>query len=304
MKGVRPTSFIIRAPFIKGMTHEMDYEGFFKERGVEFIKDIWGNWHDVRPNATPMIILTESCYKGYKYFKLHNDKRDWDAYWNAFDKYNHCIGIVKWNYSLENEEVYRRGNYQILQDLDLEYAEFRKLADYTAKWIESIVSGDWQHIACFLGLLADTSSAGSNYVKSILKNPMMVHEKGVRKHLVKQLSKYIDDMKCGKIYLKATNRYSVLDLIMFMEFVGGIELRGCLHDGEFWTQNLKGAYDGEFLLERNPHIAKSEHVILNGVTNEMIEDYISHLANVCMLNSKSLVAQRLNGSDFDRRKVA
>lgn len=300
---MRPTSVLIRAPFIKGMVHEMDYIKFFEERGVEFIKDIWGTCHDVRLGSTPLVIMNESMYKGYKYFKLYDDGRDWERYWDAFDKYNHCIGIVKWNYGLEEEEVYRRGNYQILQDLDLDYKDFRSLVNYTAEWVENIVSGDWKYVACFLGLLADHLSASGNYVKAILKKPMMLHEKGVRKHLVRQLDKYIDEMKCGKIYLEGTNKFSTPDLIMFMEHVGGLELKGCLEDGEFWTQSLTGTYEGEFLIERNPHICKSEHVILKASENEDIKTYVSHLTNVCMLNSKSLVAQRLNGSDFDGDSV-
>jgi len=127
----------------------------------------------------------------------------------------------------------------------------------------------------------------------------MLHEKGVRKYLVKQLDKYINEMKCGKIYLKGTNKFSAPDLIMLMEHIGGLELSGCLEDGEFWTQNMDGEYVGDFLIERNPHICKSEHVVLRGRTNASIETYVRHLVNVCMLNSKSLVAQRLNGSDFD-----
>ena len=90
---------------------------------------------------------------------------------------------------------------------------------------------------------------------------------------------------------------------MLMEYLGGLELKGCLKDGEFWTQNLYGDYVGEFLIERNQHICRSEHVILNGVTNNLIESYVSHLTNICMLNGKSLVAQRLNGSDFDGDSV-
>lgn len=53
------------------------------------------------------------------------------------------------------------------------------------------------------------------------------------------------------------------------------------------------------MIERNPHICKSEHVILKGVQNVDIATYCSHLDNVCMLNSKSITPQRLNGSDFD-----
>lgn len=300
---MRCTSLLIRAPYIKGMTHEVDYISFFQEHGVEFIQDFWGVWHDVRPGSTPMMIITESMYKGLKYFKKSCDKNDWDRYWDAFIKYNHCIGIVSWNRSLEDEEVYRRGNYQILQDLELDYRDFRSLADYSAKWVEDIMGGDWCSTAAFLGLFANRCNPVSVYAKAIAKNPMMINEESVRTYLKNSLKKYIDEMKCGKIFLKATSKYFVPDLIMLMEHIGGLELQGCLEEGEIWSQNLQGDYEGEFLVERNPHIAHSEHAIMSAVSNESIDKYLRHLSNVVVVNSKSLIAQRLNGGDFDGDSV-
>jgi len=299
MGDTRCTSILIRAPFIKGMTHEVDYISFYEERGVEFIKDIWGNWHDVRPGSTPMIIMNESMYKGYKYFNHYGDGRDWERYWDAFEKYNHCIGVVKWNYSLEEEEIYRRGNYQILQDLILDYHHFRKLADYSINWIEKIIANDWNSTAAFLGLTLERNNPVTPYARAVAKNPTMLNEIGVRNYLLRTLKKYINEMKCGKIYIKATSRFLVPDLIMLMEHVGGLPLTGCLSSDQFWTQSIRGTYDGEYLIERNPHICRSEHVILNAVATSDINKYLSHLTNVCMVNCKSLVAQRLNGADTD-----
>jgi len=54
---------------------------------------------------------------------------------------------------------------------------------------------------------------------------------------------------------------------------------------------------GERLIERNPHICKSEHTILRGVDNELTQKYCGHLVNVGMVNCKSITPQRLNGAD-------
>lgn len=113
------TSFIARAPYLKGMIHQFDYESFFAERGVRFITDIWGVQHDVSPGSEPKMFCLESMYKGLKYFKKTGTIADWEEYWYQFKKYNHCIGVAKWNFSAELEPMYTRGNYQILQDLDL-----------------------------------------------------------------------------------------------------------------------------------------------------------------------------------------
>ena len=61
-----------------------------------------------------------------------------------------------------------------------------------------------------------------------------------------------------------------------------------------------GDYLGEYLIERNPHICRSEHTVLDAVVNKKIDRWCSHLSNVCMINIRSITPQRLNGADFDK----
>lgn len=295
------TSAIIRGPFLKGVVHSLDYPAFFAERGVEKIKDYWGVEHDA---SEPMIILTEGQYKGLKYFKTYGDERDWKLYWERFHKYDHCLGIAKWNFTAEEEPLYTRANYQILQDLDLPYEKFRSLADYSIDWAEKITHGDPLSAYCFLGLYADKHKAKNNYTAAILKNPQMIKEQSVKKYVMSLLRKYKDDMKCGKIWLNATFKFMAPDLIMLMEHIGGLSPVGCLESDEFYSHDRNGVILGERLIERNPHICRSEHTILTGVQNEAINTYCSHLDNICMINSKSIVAQKLNGADYDISSVA
>ena len=91
----RMNTLILRAPYIKGCIHEIDYETFFFERGVSTIKDVWGHVYDVRPGSEPLIIITVSMYKGLKYFKQNGTFSDWERYWTLFKKYNHCLGVAK-----------------------------------------------------------------------------------------------------------------------------------------------------------------------------------------------------------------
>lgn len=103
-------------------------------------------------------------------------------------------------------------------------------------------------------------------------------------------------MKCGKLYLRACYKFWLPDLIMFLEWVGGNKKpNGSLEDGECWSKG----YTGDILIERNPHICKSEHLAVNAVHPAELEKYCGHLVNTCIINCKSLAAQRLNGSDFD-----
>lgn len=294
-----PTTILWRAPFIKGVTHEMDYVTFFAEHGITSIKDKWGVEHDVSPTAEPAIIMCESMYKGFKYFKNYGDVRDWQHYWDMFRKYNHCIGVTKWNFSLEEEPVYTRVNYQVLQDLDLSFDDFELLAKTSVEWINNIMSGDKTALNIFLGLTADTKTKPNCYMEALLKNREMIKEVGVRQHVSSLLDKAINEMKCGKLYLKSCFKFLAPDLLMLMQHIGGLEPTGCLAADEFFTFNNAGQMNGEFLIERNPHICKSEHVVLRAVNNEMTDKYFSHLPNVCIVNGHSITPQRLNGADYD-----
>lgn len=294
-----PTSILLRFPFCKGVTHEVDYIKFFADRGIKSIKDLWGVEHSVEADSPPMIILTESMYKGYKYFKNTGGAEDWDDYWKRFYKYEHCIGIAKWNYSLEEEPAYSRANYQILQDLKLPYNDFRTLADTSVDWVEKIMRGDKFYTYCFLGLMADRHKTINDYGKAILKNPEMLKETGVKNDLCHLIKKYRDEMKCGKLWVKGSFKFLAPDLIMLMEHIAGLPPNGCLEETEFYSRNIDGDILGDRMVERNPHICHSEHAILTGVSNSLIRDYLPNLTNVCMINCKSIVPQKINGADFD-----
>lgn len=291
-----PTSIQWRMPFIKGVTHEVDYTTFCEEHGVEYIVDYWGVKHSI---YEPMVIMSESMYKGLGYFKNTGSYKDWLAYWKKFKKYQHCVGVAKWNFTKEEEPVYTRVNYQILQDLNLPYEKFCELAEYSVQWVENIVNDDIFYTYCFLGMFYDNHKPMNGYVRAILKNPEMLKEKSVNDYVKSLLKKYIDEMKCGKLWLKSTFKIWAPDLYAFMEHMCGLSVDGCLSATEFWSNNKDGDYIGEFVIERNPHICKSEHTILTGVTNQKIEKYFRHLSNVCMCNVKSITPQRLNGADYD-----
>ena len=289
-----PTSILWRMPYIKGVTHKFDYTEFWYRRGVEFITDIWGQQHSI---YEAMIILTKSMYKGFGYFKQKGTYEDWETYWDKFKEYNHCVGVAKWNFSAEDEPPYTNGNYQILQDLKLPFDSFQELANVSMDYYERVVQGDPAYTYHFLGLMADKHDGLNNYMRAVVKNPNMMREDGVRKYLIGLLKKKFDDMKTGKIYLNATFKFAAPDLIALAEHIAGLLVVGILEHDEFWTKSAYKKYDGEYLIERNPHIASSEHVVLKVNNDESVTKWVGHLDNVCMLNIRSMVTARLNGAD-------
>lgn len=284
-----PCAFMLRIPYVKGIAIAVDFKSFYKEKGVKVIKDLWGMEHNVDDID---VILTESQYKGCKYFKQKGDYSDWERYLSLLKKYNYCVGISKWNYSHKEEPKMTRCNYQTLQTLDISKEDLINMSAYTRSWIEKILSGDMLYVLKYLGLGEETVPENI-YMKSILFNPQMKDDIKIRSYLYGLLRKTIDEIKVGKIYIKGAFKILIPDVIFMLEYIGGLEPVGCLKEGEMYAKEHKGTY----VVNRNPHLSKSEHVLLNAINSDLVEKWCGHLENVCMLNSYDITAKRLNGAD-------
>ena len=64
-----PTSILWRLPYMKGMTHEVNFRQWFAEHNINNIKDIFGIEHNIQDVD---MIVTNSFYKGYGYFKQYD----------------------------------------------------------------------------------------------------------------------------------------------------------------------------------------------------------------------------------------
>lgn len=284
-----PCAFMLRIPYVKGISIAVDFKRFYKEKGITHIKDLWGREHKVEDID---IILTESQYKGKKYFKKNNDFTDWQNYLDLLEKYNYCIGISKWNYSHDEEPKMTRCNYQTLQTLDITTEDLIDMSSHTRNWIEKILNGDMLYVLKYLGL-GEKTIPENIYMKSILLNPQMKDDVKIRSYLYGLLRKTIDEIKIGKIYIKGAFKILIPDIVFMMEYIGGLSPIGCLEKGEMYAKD----HIGKYVINRNPHLSKSEHVILDSVNNELIEKWCSGLENICMLNSYDITAKRLNGAD-------
>jgi hypothetical protein len=289
-----PCLFMVRMPFIKGLSISVDFKRFYRDRGIDKITDIWGKQHYVEDIDC---IWTKSMYKGFKYFTQYGDARDWELYQMVFYKYHHALGIAKWNFKTDDEAVYTRVNYQYLQTLNITSDEMITLAEYSKNWAEQIINGNEIYTYKFLGLTGNGTNAQNKYMKAILLNPRMMNDARVQDYLYKLLKKYIQEFKIGKLWIKGNFKVVIPDLIMLMEHIAGLDVMGCLKAGEFYGYGLD---EKEYLIDRNPHICRSEHTILRSIKNELINEYLSHLENVCMLNGNDITMCRLNGCDMDR----
>lgn len=301
------TSFIFRIPYGKGLATKIDFERYGFEHGIETVKDIWGMEHSL---SQVDLILTRSAWKGEKYFTKYGSYNDWLDYLEQCRRYDYGIGITKWQKSFDEEPVYTRANYQILQDLKLSTEEFVKLADYSKAWGERIAKGFSEAVWNFAGLTYTISSdnkvispqTDDPYFNAMLKNPVVLGDRHIRRHIQKLAGKYFSEFCCGKIWLKGAFKFILPDPIALLEHITGQEVIGSLQAGEMFSQNkTDGYFKGDCILERNPHIARSEHCVLTAVGDSCKEllDYCGDLANVVIINSYDTTLPRLSGADAD-----
>lgn len=301
------TSFIFRMPFAKGLSSEIDFARYCLERGAYTILDIWGHPHDVTQLD---MVLTASAWKAEKYFSEYGDYRDFEEYLRSCERYGHSLVVTRWNEQKASEKVYTRANYQILQDLLLNREDFLSLAEYSKAWGKQVAEGFDEAVWNFTGLTYKISDEGKvvspgtsdPYFKAMLKDPTVLTDPHIRRHLQGLVAKYMNDFCCGKIWIRGAFKFILPDPIGLLQYMSGNESVGCLKAGEMFAQNdVDGYFKGECILERNPHIARSEHCVLTAIGDreKQLIDYCGHLENVVIVNSWDVTLPRLSGADAD-----
>lgn len=155
-----PTSFQIRMPYVKGMLHEVDFHTFAGEENIKTIIDCFGNEHNI---GEVHIILTESMFKGKRWFEEHvakecekienwNEKEDSEKkkiigtkvmkhYFEKFIEYDHAIYVTGFN---KPQHGRINLNYQVLSTPKLNQEKFLKLGDKTKDIYEKLMPDNTQ----------------------------------------------------------------------------------------------------------------------------------------------------------------
>ena len=309
--------FQIRLPFMKGVSVEVDFKGFYKENSIIQIKDVFGVYHNIEDIDC---IWNISMWKGFGIFKDNFGDDGWNEYVKRVKKYGFKIGISKFNHHAEEISPYSRLNFQYLQCLDLinpKYVEqFKKKHKYdimneenwgkiinvaknSTDWAERIIKGDKLFTLKYLGLHnTDDNSSESKYIQAALINDRMLKDPSVKKMLKRKLDKTITQFKYGKIFAKGFYHTVVGDVIGYLEYCGGMGVKGCLNYGEFYANTLP---EGEILSMRSPLVDPSEVNKVNLVSNKKTEKYLSHFKDkdICMINMYDLTMQQQGGMDED-----
>jgi hypothetical protein len=149
------------------------------------------------------------------------------------------------------------------------------------------------------------------YAKIIEKNAMFVDEPIYAKELRDKAKNILNKYAVGNLLVSGDNRYLCDDLMRLLGYIvkcseGESKAYNAL-EKEFLTDNFmyapRATYEENefYTLLRSPHIARNEEAIARLLKNigKLREKYLSHLRYVAMVDSRSLISERLGGADFD-----
>jgi len=317
------SSFQIRMPYIKGVVHEVDYKEFFRELGVGEITDIWGTVH---PIDRVDLILTRNMFKGFGW--MRDNGLSWAEYLDRCRKYRHALYIS--GVGQANPTKYTELNYQFLTTAAIRPEEFRPAdlplgwdhapEDDPRDWITKSTETEYYHTVAdeeyrlwhFTSALERENTGSKNvlWAQVLMKNPLFLNEPVFTKELDAQAEKVLKQYAVGRLITLGDVRYLSGDLLRFLHLLvrdkidsaASLHLtRECLGEGEVYAPGAAYPENDRYTLLRNPHIARNEEAVAR--TPEEIgyfrQKYLSHLHYVAMVDSRTLIPERLGGADFD-----
>ncbi len=319
-------SFQIRLPYIKGVVHEVDFKNLYEELGITIICDIFGTEHKV---ADVEMILTKSMFKGFAW--MQENEISWSEYLDRCRKYDHAFyvsGMDKTEKSNSTEL-----NYQFLNTLAFTEEEFRPKdlplgwnvppENDSRIWITKTTEETYYKVACDAewrirhftdeldGGKWDMEVAKRNAVSILKKNRLFINEKIYTDELDDLKNSIAEKYSSGKLIVFGDNRYLSDDLVRLLAHVAegkednipGIHRLEdeMLQDNEMYAPGATYPCQDSYTLLRSPHIARNEEAVAVSVVNAgyLRTKYLSHLTYVLMVDSKSLIPERLGGADYD-----
>lgn len=306
----KPCAYIIRMPFIKGLVIEMDFKLYCEENNVTEITDYWGVKHKA---SDVEMVITKSQFKAIKEFK------NWNDYMQKFKKYDHKMGVTRYNKNPKSESPMSRYNFQYLQTLPNLKGDIIEVAKYSVDWAKNIIKGDKLHTLLFLGtigksmyeelsdddeleqynaetsdLFKDIFSDSDKYTKAILLNDVMLNDVHIQhEYLYKMLEKYIREMKFGKIWVEGKYEFLYSDTYALMQHICGHKVTGLLRENEHWSNKKQGKYLGT----RSPLVDFSEMNKMNFINNKLTQKWFGHLYHGIMLNVYGIDVIKMSDCD-------
>lgn len=299
-----PAQWIIRQSFLKGMLCTFDLHQFCEEvNGGNYIVETIYKDADGKPILADLrecdVIVTESM------FKLWDSYPDLQTYIDNYHKNKLYWGVAR---AVPKEDpVALRLNYQFIQTLNLTAADVEELCSQFVDWLQGVsYENQWYMMLFLLGVkntperIAEFLRSGDNYwLKSLVANPEIKHDKFVRTKIRELLKQRIHNGCLGQIFVDGNYQMLVSDPYGLMQHVCGLEVTGLLGAGEFYSEywNKRGVKLVDAM--RSPLTYRSEHVLLNLRDDEELRKWYKYCYTGIVLNYHGHEVCNFAGADFD-----
>lgn len=261
LPSVSTKNFMIRLPWIKGLLGVFDFKRFIEEHDASpVIRDIYGDEHDIIAEDI-QIIFTKSQFKMAKYYA------NWNAYKEAFKKYNCQAGTCK-----EEEDYIKPSqmSYQMLQTLtDITDDEIQKIAAPAMNKLDKLTS----NVSTMLDAFGAVKGRNlTPFQEALLIYPEMLTDKYCKRKLNDIKNSMVNSYYAGKIPVKGKYTFVLPDLYAVCQnwFLHIAEPAGLLEDQEVSCRLYRKSNKLDCL--RSPHLYR-EHAVRNNVINELTDNW-------------------------------
>lgn len=295
-------SFIVRAPFIKGLVATFDFHRFAKEiANTDIIKDIYGKTYHCDDID---IILTESQFKLWKGYNSIEEHRD------SMIKYGIKWGVTKIG-APENKKTMRT-NYQFVQVLNLDDDSIKDLCAPTISWFKNIFGGSYEYkILYLLGKIARCNSPNELWdrvqdtsIKALMLEPDLINDTYLTEKIINSVRKKIKQSYIGKLIVNGSFNFLYFDPYALAEYAFGIEVKGLLNEFEFYADFWSRKGCDEIAALRSPMTWRAEVNKLKLLHSEKMQDWYKYIPNGVILNVWGNDRDIFSGSDADGDQVA
>ncbi len=317
-------SFQIRMPYIKGVVHEVDFHKLFAELGVCEIIDIEGIRH---PVSHVDMILTKSMCKGWGWMKENG--LSWREYLDRCRKYGHALfvsgmdkrsqdGLTELNFQLLNTaaitaEEYRPNDLPLGWESSPENVEQTWLTkDTETAYYNTVADIGWQ-LSYFSEDLDNPELEYNDRrrmrAELLGKNPAFLGEQVFQKELADKAKHIREQYGIGKLMVSGDTRYLSDDLMRLLAVIVHTTsmqaydklMKESLSGSQVYAPQPTYSIPERLTILRNPHISRNEEALVTRLApvGSLREKYLSQLYYVAMVDSRSLIPDRLGGADYD-----
>lgn len=290
-------SFIVRAPFMKGLVATFDFQRFGHEIAPQQkIKDIYGNEYHCDDID---IIMTESQ------FKLWNAYDSTEQHQEYMDKFGIKWGVTR--IGAPDGKNIMTTNYQFVQVLNMDDNDITELCGPTVNWFRGISADDYhQKILYLLGKIAKNERAQDvwdrtqdNAIKALMLEPELMNDSYLTGKIVQSVRKKMKQAYIGKLLVDGSFNFVYSDPYGLVEYAFGMEPKGLLkefeHYAAFWSEQ---GFENVCAM-RSPLTWRAEVNKLNLKYEEKMKDWYKYISNGIIYNMWGLDRETHSSMDFD-----